>query len=100
MTYLYDNDMLMMMKILMMILSWQLPPDPLTAYKIQALLKNEQELKSRIAELERRETAYLEMLTQADDMWAEMEGGYKKKIEESVATETQLKNKVGLSLWD
>ncbi|XP_045769692.1 axoneme-associated protein mst101(2)-like isoform X2 [Maniola jurtina] len=72
----------------------KLPPDPLTASKIQALLHSEQELKNRIAELERRETAYLEMLTQADDMWAEMEGGYKKKIAESVATETQLKGKV------
>lgn len=35
------------------------------------------------------------MLTQADDMWAEMEGGYKKKIEESQATEMQLNGKVG-----
>ncbi|XP_069357809.1 axoneme-associated protein mst101(2)-like isoform X2 [Maniola hyperantus] len=72
----------------------KIPSDPLTASKIQALLHSEQELKNRIAELERRETAYLEMLTQADDMWAEMEGGYKKKIAESVATETQLKGKV------
>ncbi|XP_023954514.2 myosin-8 isoform X2 [Bicyclus anynana] len=72
----------------------ELPPDPFTASKIRALLNSEQELKNRIAELERRETAYLEMLTQADDMWAEMEGGYKKKIEESQATETQLKCKV------
>ncbi|XP_039754802.1 myosin-7 isoform X2 [Pararge aegeria] len=72
----------------------ELSPDPLTASKIRALLNSEQELKNRIAELERRETAYLEMLTQADDMWAEMEGGYKKKIEESVATESQLKSKV------
>ncbi|KOB72175.1 PFTAIRE-interacting factor 1A, partial [Operophtera brumata] len=43
--------------------------------QIRALLISEQELKCRVAELERRETAYLEMLTQADDMWAEMEGG-------------------------
>lgn len=56
---------------------------------------SEQELKNRVAELEKREAAYLEMLTQADDMWAEMEGGYKKKIEESQATETQLRGKVG-----
>lgn len=69
--------------------------------KIRALLISEQELKSRVAELERRETAYLEMLTQADDMWAEMEGGYKKKIEESQNTETNLKGKVSkqLALW-
>lgn len=62
--------------------------------KIRALLISEQELKSRVAELERRETAYLEMLTQADDMWAEMEGGYKKKIEESKNTESNLKGMV------
>lgn len=73
---------------------FQLPVDPTMGSKIRALLISEQELKTRIAELERRETAYLEMLTQADDMWAEMEGGYKKKIEESQATETQLKGKV------
>ncbi|KAL0880369.1 hypothetical protein ABMA27_002808 [Loxostege sticticalis] len=72
----------------------KLPVDPTMGSKIRALLISEQELKTRIAELERRETAYLEMLTQADDMWAEMEGGYKKKIEESQATETQLKGKV------
>ncbi|CAH2084508.1 unnamed protein product [Euphydryas editha] len=72
----------------------QLPIDPQTSIKIRALLDNEQELKNRIAELERRETAYLEMLTQADDMWAEMEGGYKKKIEESQATEMQLNGKI------
>ncbi|XP_053605017.1 axoneme-associated protein mst101(2) isoform X2 [Plodia interpunctella] len=69
----------------------QQPVDPAIGSKIHALLMNEQELKSRVAELERRETAYLEMLTQADDMWAEMEGGYKKKIQESQAVETQLK---------
>lgn len=62
--------------------------------KIRALLISEKELKARVAELERRETAYLEMLTQADDMWAEMEGGYKKKIEESHKMENQLKVKV------
>ncbi|XP_026496411.2 myosin-4 isoform X1 [Vanessa tameamea] len=72
----------------------QLPMDSLTSSKIRALLTTEQELKNRIAELERRETAYLEMLTQADDMWAEMEGGYKKKIEEAQATEMQLNVKV------
>lgn len=55
---------------------------------------SEQELKIRVADLERRETAYLEMLTQADDMWAEMEGGYKKKIEEAQATESHLKGQV------
>lgn len=72
----------------------QLPVDPAMGSKIRALLISEQELKNRVAELERRETAYLEMLTQADDMWAEMEGGYKKKIEDSQAMETQLKGKV------
>ncbi|XP_059057391.1 rootletin-like isoform X2 [Achroia grisella] len=72
----------------------KLPVDPAMGSKIRALLISEQDLKSRVAELERRETAYLEMLTQADDMWAEMEGGYKKKIEESQATESQLKGKV------
>lgn len=58
------------------------------------LIAHEQELKHRVAELEKREAAYLEMLTQADDMWAEMEGGYKKKIEESKSTESQLRKKV------
>ncbi|XP_013193638.1 myosin-7 isoform X3 [Amyelois transitella] len=72
----------------------QQPADPAMGSKIRALLMSEQELKSRVAELERRETAYLEMLTQADDMWAEMEGGYKKKIEESQAVEAQLKGQV------
>lgn len=71
-----------------------MPVDPEYANKIQALLQNEQELRTRVTELERRETAYLEMLTQADDMWAEMEGGYKKKIEEANVTETQLRGKV------
>lgn len=62
--------------------------------KIRALLISEQELKNRVSELERREAAYLEMLTQADDMWAEMEGGYKKRIQESQTLETTLKNRV------
>lgn len=62
--------------------------------KIRALLISEQELKNRVLELERREAAYLEMLTQADDMWAEMEGGYKKRIQESQTTESTLKGKV------
>ncbi|XP_063534410.1 rootletin isoform X2 [Cydia strobilella] len=72
----------------------ELPVDPATMNQIQALLAIEKELKARVAELERRETAYLEMLTQADDMWAEMEGGYKKKIEEAHATEHGLKGQV------
>ncbi|CAH0752379.1 unnamed protein product [Diatraea saccharalis] len=71
-----------------------LPVDPVMGCRLKALLISEQELKNRVAELERRETAYLEMLTQADDMWAEMEGGYKKKIEESQTAKTQLKTKV------
>lgn len=62
--------------------------------KIRALLISEQELKNRVAELERREAAYLEMLTQADDMWAEMEGGYKKRIQESQTVESSLRGKV------
>ncbi|CAK1555248.1 unnamed protein product [Leptosia nina] len=72
----------------------KLPADPVTSSKIRALQLSEQELKNRVSELERREAAYLEMLSQADDMWAEMEGGYKKKIEESQVTESQLKGKV------
>ncbi|CAG4929608.1 unnamed protein product [Colias eurytheme] len=72
----------------------KLPADGFASGKIRALLLSEQELKNRVSELERRETAYLEMLSQADDMWAEMEGGYKKKIEESQATENLLKGKV------
>ncbi|XP_073955300.1 uncharacterized protein isoform X3 [Choristoneura fumiferana] len=70
------------------------PVDPCTDSQLRALLLSEQELKIRVADLERRETAYLEMLTQADDMWAEMEGGYKKKIEEAQATESNLKGQV------
>ncbi|KAF9422568.1 hypothetical protein HW555_001772, partial [Spodoptera exigua] len=70
------------------------PADPAMGTKIRALLISEQELKNRVSELERREAAYLEMLTQADDMWAEMEGGYKKRIQESQTVETNLKNKV------
>lgn len=72
----------------------QLPADPMVGSKIRALLISEQELKSRVTELEKREAAYLEMLTQADDMWAEMEGGYKNKIEQSQKIEHQLKGKV------
>lgn len=75
-------------------LHFQLPVDTATARKLDILIAHEQELKYRVAELEKREAAYLEMLTQADDMWAEMEGGYKKKIEESKATEGHLKKKV------
>ncbi|KAF9802058.1 hypothetical protein SFRURICE_004309, partial [Spodoptera frugiperda] len=70
------------------------PADPAMGTKIRALLISEQELKNRVSELERREAAYLEMLTQADDMWAEMEGGYKKRIQESQTLETTLKNRV------
>lgn len=71
-----------------------MPVDAATARKLDILIAHEKELKHRVAELEKREAAYLEMLTQADDMWAEMEGGYKKKIEESKSTENQLKKKV------
>ncbi|GBP38941.1 hypothetical protein EVAR_95691_1 [Eumeta japonica] len=70
------------------------PADPEMGAKLRALLVSEQELKGRIAELEKREAAYLEMLTQADDMWAEMEGGYKKKIDDAQATEKELRGKV------
>lgn len=73
-----------------------MPVDPATARKLDVLIAQEKELKQRVAELEKREAAYLEMLTQADDMWAEMEGGYKKKIQESKATEGHLKKKVRL----
>ncbi|XP_026744507.1 axoneme-associated protein mst101(2)-like isoform X1 [Trichoplusia ni] len=70
------------------------PADPSMGTKIRALLISEQELKNRVAELERREAAYLEMLTQADDMWAEMEGGYKKRIQESQTIQSSLRGKV------
>ncbi|XP_014367087.2 myosin-2 isoform X1 [Papilio machaon] len=70
------------------------PIDATTDNRLKKLLANEEELKSRVSELERREAAYLEMLAQADDMWAEMEGGYKKKIQESHATETHLKGMI------
>ncbi|XP_068634042.1 rootletin-like isoform X2 [Battus philenor] len=70
------------------------PADPAMSSRIKSLLLSEKELKARISELEKREAAYLEMLTQADDMWAEMEGGYKKKIQESQATETQLRGMI------
>ncbi|KAJ8716794.1 hypothetical protein PYW07_003421 [Mythimna separata] len=70
------------------------PADAAMGMKIRALQLSEQELKSRVAELERREAAYLEMLTQADDMWAEMEGGYKKKIQDSQFVESTLKGKL------
>ncbi|CAH2047458.1 unnamed protein product, partial [Iphiclides podalirius] len=70
------------------------PADPATSDRIKVLMANEQDLKARIAELERREAAYLEMLTQADEMWAEMEGGYKKRIQESQSTETHLRGLV------
>lgn len=72
----------------------QLPPDPAMEMKLRALQIRENDLKNTVAELERREAAYLEMLTQADDMWAEMEGGYKKKIQEAHSSEAMLKEKV------
>lgn len=71
-------------------LNLQMPVNSEYGSKIRALLISEQELKNRVAELERREAAYLEMLTQADDMWAEMEGGYKKKIDEAKKKECKL----------
>lgn len=78
----------------MCICYFQKPVDPEMDAKISSLQKTEEELKQRVKELERRETAYLEMLTQADDMWAEMEGGYKKKIDECKQYENHLKEKV------
>lgn len=72
----------------------KVPADKEMTQRLQSLLRSEKELKLRIAELEKRETAYLEMLTQADDMWAEMEGGYKKKIVEANKTEASLKGKI------
>ncbi|XP_061378419.1 early endosome antigen 1 isoform X2 [Danaus plexippus] len=69
----------------------KLPADTST---LQALLLREQALQQRIEELETRERAYLDMLTQADDMWAEMEGGYKKKIHDCTTVQTELKGKV------
>ncbi|KPI95855.1 hypothetical protein RR46_11568 [Papilio xuthus] len=44
------------------------PIDATTDSRLRKLLASEEELKSRVAELERREAAYLEMLAQADDM--------------------------------
>ncbi|XP_013141613.1 PREDICTED: myosin-7 isoform X2 [Papilio polytes] len=70
------------------------PMDVGTSARLQQLAASEQELRARVAELERREAAYLEMLAQADDMWAEMEGGYKKRIQDSRATETHLKGTI------
>ena len=70
------------------------PADSYLKNKLNVLLLQEKELKNRVTELEKREAAYLEMLTQADDMWAEMEGGYKKKINEAKSTEIKYKEKV------
>lgn len=61
---------------------------------VQELKEKEIEMKRRIEELEKREAAYMETLQQADEIWAEMETGYKKKISEAEQNETTLKDKL------
>lgn len=61
---------------------------------VQDLKEKESEMKRRIDELEKREAAYMETLQQADEIWAEMESGYKKKISEAEQTETTLKDEL------
>lgn len=58
------------------------------------LIQELQERKKRIAELEQREMAYIETLEKADDIWVEMETGYKKRIVEAEQIEQQLRQKL------
>lgn len=71
-----------------------MPADRLQETRLIELQAIQQQLKERVTELEKREGAYLEMLTQADDMWAEMESGYKSKIQDAQVREGKLKEEV------
>lgn len=62
--------------------------------ELQLLKEKEKEMKVKVSELEHREMAYMETLQQADDIWAEMEQSYKKKIFECEENEMKLRQKI------
>lgn len=62
--------------------------------KMAELSETNKELKKQLELLEQREVAYIETLQQADNIWAEMETGYKKRIIDAEDSESQLRIQV------
>ncbi|GLH00566.1 uncharacterized protein GBIM_06908 [Gryllus bimaculatus] len=59
--------------------------------KLHQLTQAEMDMLSRITELERKETAYMQTLQQADELWSELEGGYQRQLHALRANEAELR---------
>ncbi|XP_066991329.2 plectin isoform X2 [Anabrus simplex] len=59
--------------------------------RLQQLAQAEIEMMNRIVELEQKETAYMETLQQADELWSELESGYQKQLQALRASEAELR---------
>ncbi|XP_044740727.1 COP1-interactive protein 1 [Chrysoperla carnea] len=62
--------------------------------KIVELMENNKELRKQIDIYKQREDAYIETLQQADNIWAEMETEYKRRIQVIEDHEIQLKTQI------
>ncbi|XP_011640632.1 uncharacterized protein LOC105429382 [Pogonomyrmex barbatus] len=77
------------------------PEDIQCLEKLQRLAEQEVIMKREIAELERREEAYMKTLQQADELWSKMEGdtvcvtnGLREQLDMKIAANQQLANRV------
>lgn len=61
---------------------------------VQDLKERERDMKKRIEELEHREAAYMETLQQADDIWADMEMKFKKRISQAEQSEATMRDRL------
>lgn len=61
---------------------------------LQEVKERENDMRKRISELEHRESAYMETLQQADDIWAEMETSYKRRISDAEQSEAELRDRL------
>ncbi|CAK9818813.1 Myosin light chain kinase, smooth muscle [Anthophora quadrimaculata] len=62
--------------------------------KLQQLAENELAMKRQIADLERREEAYMRTLQQADELWSKMHGDAAGNLQEMLAMKTAANQKM------
>ncbi|CAK9817724.1 Myosin light chain kinase, smooth muscle [Anthophora plagiata] len=62
--------------------------------KLQQLAENELAMKRQIADLERREEAYMRTLQQADELWSQMHGAAAGNLQEQLAMKTEANQKM------
>lgn len=62
--------------------------------ELNRMIANEIQLRAEIERLEKKEEVYMNSLESADEIWASMEAGYKKRLKEAEAASEQLKERV------